>query len=131
MGRRGSGFGRPLSFGSMRTRSAGRPGGISQGKTESAAEVLCDQAIDEGRELFAGFGRTKAFAAESQSSLKLVESAEIQICRTGVLGVMTNLPGGSSKSTLSTPFWASTSNPARSSSSRASGAATTIESAFG
>ena len=42
-----------------------------------------------------------ALAGASQSSLKLVERAEIQICRTGVLGVTTNLPGGSSKTTFS------------------------------
>ena len=41
--------------------------------------------------------RTKSFAPSDQSSLKLVESAEIHICWTGELGDMTNLPGGSSK----------------------------------
>jgi hypothetical protein len=60
----------------------------------------------------------KAESASSQLSLKLVESAEIQIWRTGALGVITNLPGGSSKATFKTPFCSSTSKPASTSSSR-------------
>ena len=51
------------------------------------------------------FWGAQSFAAASdQSSLKLVESAEIHTWRGGVLGVITNLPGGSSNRILSTPF---------------------------
>ncbi len=47
-----------------------------------------------------------------QPSLKLVERAEIQISRMGVLGEMTNLAGsGSSKMTSSLPLSPSTSKP--------------------
>ena len=38
-------------------------------------------------------GKTNAAASASQSSLKLVESAEIHIWRTGAFGVITNLHG--------------------------------------
>src|SRR5271170_4260768 len=58
------------------------------------------------------FVSTKSLAAGDQSSLKLVESAEIQICRTGELGEMTNLLGGSSKLICSAPELSSTSKSA-------------------
>jgi hypothetical protein len=62
-----------------------------------------DEAVDERNELFAGAGKNEGAAVAFQSSLKLVESAEIQIWRTGVLGVITNSTAGSSKTTLRTP----------------------------
>src|SRR5579875_241710 len=65
------------------------------------------------------FGSTNAFASSDQSSLKLVVSADIQICRMGVFGVMTKRAPESSKRTLSTPFCSSTSkSPASSAASR-------------
>src|SRR5438552_13671609 len=58
------------------------------------------------------FSSTKAFRDSLQPSLKLVESAEIQISRTGVLGEITNLASsGSSKRTSSFPASPSTSKP--------------------
>src|SRR2546427_524133 len=58
------------------------------------------------------FSRTKALRESFQPSLKLVESAEIQISRTGVLGEITNLASsGSSKTTSSFPDSPSTSKP--------------------
>src|ERR1043166_5017946 len=58
------------------------------------------------------FSRTKAFFASDQPSLKLVESAEIQISRTGVFGEITNFAGsGSSHTTSSLPLPPSTSKP--------------------
>ena len=58
------------------------------------------------------FSKMNAPAASDQESLKLVESAEIQIWRTGAFGVMTNfISSGSSNSTSSLPLPPSTSNP--------------------
>src|SRR5437660_6535844 len=58
------------------------------------------------------FSSTKAFREAFHASLKLVESAEIQISRTGVFGEITNLASwGSSKSTSSLPDSPSTSKP--------------------
>src|SRR5580704_4685872 len=58
------------------------------------------------------FSRTKELRAPDQLSLKLVESAEIQISRTGVLGETTNLASsGSSNRTSSFPLSPSTSKP--------------------
>ena len=54
------------------------------------------------------FCSTKSRAVSDQSNLKLVESAEIQICRTGALGEMTNR-APSSKEMCSAPDWSSTS----------------------
>src|SRR5664279_1167285 len=58
------------------------------------------------------FVSTKSFLSPDQSSLKLVDSAEIQICRAGELGEMTNLPGGSSKLMCSAPALSSASKSA-------------------
>src|SRR5271165_2697133 len=58
------------------------------------------------------FVRTKSFDLADQSSLKLVERAEIQIWRTGEFGEMTNLPGGSSKLMCNAPALSSTSKSA-------------------
>ena len=52
-------------------------------------------------------GSTNPPRPSSQLSLKLVECAEIQICRTGEFGLKTNFPGGSSNSTESAPAWKS------------------------
>jgi len=57
-------------------------------------------------------GRTKSFFAGDQSSLKLVESAEIQIWRAGEFGEITNLLGGSSKLMCNAPELSSTSKSA-------------------
>src|SRR5438105_6111510 len=58
------------------------------------------------------FSSTNAFLAAFHASLKLVESAEIQISRTGVFGEITNLASvGSSKITSSFPASPSTSKP--------------------
>src|SRR5580704_7992563 len=58
------------------------------------------------------FSRTNDLRPSDQLSLKLVESAEIQISRTGVLGETTNLASsGSSKMTSSFPLSPSTSKP--------------------
>src|SRR6202011_2704520 len=58
------------------------------------------------------FSRTNDLRPSDQLSLKLVESAEIQISRTGVLGETTNLASsGSSKITSSFPLSPSTSKP--------------------
>src|SRR5580704_13441843 len=58
------------------------------------------------------FSSTNELRASDQPSLKLVESAEIQISRTGVLGETTNLASsGSSKITSSLPLSPSTSKP--------------------
>src|SRR5258707_4875533 len=58
------------------------------------------------------FSSTNELFASDQPSLKLVESAEIQISRTGVFGEITNLlASGSSKITSSFPLSPSTSNP--------------------
>src|SRR6266478_9540190 len=55
---------------------------------------------------------TNVFLLSDQPSLKLVERAEIQISRTGVLGETTNLASsGSSKMTSSLPLSPSTSKP--------------------
>ena len=62
-------------------------------------------------------GRMKAEAGSDQSSLKLVDWAEIQIWRTGVLGVKTNFAAPSSKRTLRTPLLSSASKPPSSSAS--------------
>src|ERR1700720_3859587 len=59
---------------------------------------------------------TKSCSASDQSSLKLVASAEIQICRTGALGEITNLLP-SSKEMWSAPGWPATSRSADSSAS--------------
>src|ERR1700719_4406654 len=58
------------------------------------------------------FSEMKVFLVSDQPSLKLVESAEIQISRIGVLGDTTNLASsGSSKMTSSLPLSPSTSKP--------------------
>src|ERR1700676_5385138 len=58
------------------------------------------------------FSSTKECRESDQPSLKLVESAEIHISRTGVFGEMTNLASsGSSKITSSLPLSPSTSKP--------------------
>src|SRR5437868_14857988 len=58
------------------------------------------------------FSDTKPFFASDHASLKLVDSAEIQISRTGVFGEITNLASvGSSKITSSFPASPSTSKP--------------------
>src|SRR5271165_2148634 len=56
--------------------------------------------------------KTKLAFSSDQSSLKLVESAEIQIWRTGALGEITNFAGGSSKLMCNAPAFSSTSNSA-------------------
>src|SRR5512133_1488876 len=60
-------------------------------------------------------GRTKSFFSGDQSSLKLVERAEIHIWFTAELGEMTNLAGGSSKEMWMAPPASSTSKSADSS----------------
>ena len=58
------------------------------------------------------FSRTKPPTASDQESLKLVVSAEIQIWRTGVFGLMTNLVSSASSNWISSfPLPPSTSNP--------------------
>ena len=58
------------------------------------------------------FSITNASAASDQPNLKLVESAEIQICRAAVLGLMTKrTSSGSSNSNSSFSPSPSTSNP--------------------
>src|SRR6202030_4624422 len=47
------------------------------------------------------FSRTNACAESDQPSLKLVVSAEIQICRTGVFGLMTKRVSSSSSNSIS------------------------------
>ena len=80
--------------------------------TSGCFEVFLEQTLGEGLEGFAGFGEGEGFGFWSdQSSLKLVVRAEIQIWRTGVCGVKTNLVPPSSKRTLRTPFFSSASKP--------------------
>ena len=77
------------------------------------AQLLVDQAIDQFLDAFAGLGQDEVSSYRSdQSSLKLVESAEIQIWRAGELGETTNLPGGSSKLMCSAPALSSASKSA-------------------
>jgi len=64
------------------------------------AELLGDDPAHHGAESSPVFSCTKALRIRSSQALKLVESAETQISRTGVLGEITNLASsGSSKIT--------------------------------
>ena len=64
--------------------------------------MLPDQPIYQRHQVLSRSAEEPNAAAgpPSQSSLKLVESAEIQICLTGVFGVITNFPAGCFEQTL-------------------------------
>src|SRR5712691_3733136 len=59
--------------------------------TSSSPNFLLINRATSSLTLSPVLGNTKSCSASDQSSLKLVPSAEIQICRTGALGEMTNL----------------------------------------
>jgi len=64
-----------------------------------------EDSAHELHQRFSGLLKNESPAASDQESLKLVVSAEIQICRTGVFGLMTNLvSSASSNSTSSFPL---------------------------
>src|SRR6185369_7332212 len=74
----------------------------------------------------------KAPSSGAQASLKLLDIADTQICRTGAFGDTTNLVStGSSKTRFNTPFCSSTSKPSLSASgSRARRADSSASSLF-
>jgi len=60
---------------------------VAEGKLASAFLALLDQPVDERGERFAGARQDEGRRGIVQSSLKLVESAEIQIWRMGAFGL--------------------------------------------
>ena len=73
------------------------------------AEMLAQQALDERHQRLAGLGKHERARGLVPIDLKLVVWADIQIWRTGVLGVTTNLLDPSSNKMLLAPLLSSNS----------------------